>query len=165
MPATPIRRPAIVFSLLLVLAALAGGCGSAATPTPAQDAAACDHWCGNGSATVTLGGATTQIAGGGCYDRGSLGVDARFGDWQDQSGFSYLALIAYRTGGPTPAPATPPAPGASQYPSPTVGGSIDGNPFVLDTDALVTLNANGSGTFSGTDLNGNGPVKGTFNCG
>jgi hypothetical protein len=164
MAGIPTRRGSIVLALTLALAALAGGCGSASGPTAAANSAPCDHWCGNGSATVTFGGTTETITGGGCYDRGSAGVDARFGDWQDQSGFDYLALTAYRVGGPTPPPAQPGSSAADQ-PAPVGGGSVGGNTFILDSTATVTLDAGGHGAFSGMDANGGGSVKGTFNCG
>ena len=45
------------------------------------------------------------------------------------------------------------------------GGSIDGNSFILIANTRVTLAASGTGTFSGTDDNGNGTVTGTFTCG
>jgi hypothetical protein len=78
---------------------------------------------------------------------------------------SYLRLKAYRAGGPTPAPAaTPAVPGDNGNFSPTVDGSVRGIPFILGEDAVVTLNAGGTGSFSGADVNGYGPVTGTFNC-
>lgn len=161
-----IRRAPLVLIVFVVLAAIAAGCSDAGSST--TDAAnatfSCEHWCGNGSAEVTLGGTTVKISGGGCYDRGSEGIDARFGDWQDGSGPSYLALTAYRIGGSTPTPAIQlPGATATDHASPTVSGSLNGNTFILVT--TVTLDAGGTGSFSGVDVNGSGPVKGTFNCG
>jgi len=45
-----------------------------------------------------------------------------------------------------------------------VDANVAGQPVVLDTDATVTFAADGTGSFSGTDLNGSGKVSGTFNC-
>jgi len=45
-----------------------------------------------------------------------------------------------------------------------VEGSIAGQNFVLDTDAVVNFAADGSGSFSGIDLNGAGKVTGTLTC-
>jgi len=96
----------------------------------------------------------------------AAGVDARFGDWSPNGTGDYLTLTAYRTGGATPTPAaTLASPGASEYPSPNVTGSVAGSPFILGPDTVVTLAADGAGSFSGTDLNGGGLVKGTFTCG
>jgi hypothetical protein len=168
MTAVPIRHALLGLSLLVVLAGFAAGCDAASSPTDDAGGSSCDHWCGNGSAMVTLGGVTTAMFGGGCYDGGSAGVDARFGDWQDLTGqvSSYLSVKAYHAGGPTPAPAaTPDEPGDTGHFSPTVSGSVPGIPFSLGEDTVVTLNAGGTGSFSGTDVNGYGPVTGTFNCG
>jgi hypothetical protein len=151
---------------VLVLAALLAGCSSGAFPTGGVgNSPGCDHWCGYGSATVTIAGATKTISGGGCYDGGSDGVDTRFGDWSADGTGDYLTLIAYRAGGPTPLPgATPAGPDATVYPTPTVSGSVSGNPFVLGSDAVVILESDGTGSFSGTDVNGMGFVQGTFTC-
>lgn len=160
-----IRRAPLVLAVFVALAAIAAGCGggSSSSTDASNGTFSCEHWCGNGSAVVTLGGATIKISGGGCYDRGSEGVDARFGSWQDGSGPSYLALTAYRVGGSTPTPEVQfPGATATDHASPTVSGSVGGNPFILD--ATVTLDANGAGSFSGIDVNGSGPVKGTFTC-
>jgi hypothetical protein len=124
----------------------------------------CDHWCGNGTATVTMSGVTTTISGGGCYDVGAAGVDVRFGDWQGLEGLSsYLMLVTYRAGGATAAATPTPAP--SEHLSPNIIGSVNGKPFILGSDAVVALSADGQGSFSGTDVNGYGPVRGTFTCG
>ena len=164
------RRAAPILVLLLAFAAVVAACGSGAAPGLDQNGIPCDHWCGQGSATVTVGGQTSTISGGGCYDQGSEGVDVRFGDWQGLEGDSgYLQLIAFRIGGPTPTPvvtANPSAnPYATEYPGDTVDGSVNGTPFVLGTDTVVTLKADGNGTFQGTDLDGAGVVSGTFSCG
>jgi hypothetical protein len=179
MPASRIRRGPILLAALVVLVTLSlalasGGGGAGASPSvnpsflPVVEG--CQNWCGSGSATVTLGGATTTISGGGCYDMGAAGVDARFGDWQGVQGVSsYLQLIAFRAGGATPTTAATRnpqlGPDATAYPPSNVNGSVNGNPFVLDSAALITLAADGRGTFSGNDVNGLGLVKGTFNCG
>jgi hypothetical protein len=166
MPGVRTRRAPLAIGALLALAALAAGCASGSSPTGGNGGSAgCDHWCGNGSATVTIGAATTTISGGGCYDGGSAGVDARFGDWGPNGTGDYLEATAYRAGGPTPTPAaTLSNPSASEYPSPNVSGNVGGNPFILGPDTIVTLTADGTGSFSGTDLNGAGLVKGTFSC-
>jgi hypothetical protein len=167
-----IRGASLAFALVVAVAWVAASWhpASAPTPTAGPSGSGCDHWCGNGSASVTIGSTTTSISGGGCFDGGSAGVDARFGDWGPTGTGDYLTLIAYRAGGPTPTPVAtttgPPAgPTPTGHPSPNVSGSVNGNPFVLGTDTVVSLGANGSGSFSGTDLNGIGPVKGTFSCG
>jgi len=159
-------RTAPLVLVVLVLAGLVSGCSSGASPTGGVGGSpGCNHWCGNGSARVTIAGNTTTIYGGGCYDGGSAGVDIRFGDWGANGVGDFLTLSAYRVGGPTSTPeATPAGPNATQYPTPTVSGSVSGNPFVLGGDAIVTLNAGGTGFFSGTDVNGIGLVQGTFTC-
>jgi hypothetical protein len=163
------RRAAALLTALVALALLAAACvpGTAAAPTVGGD---CQFWCGNGTATVVFGGATTTISGGGCHDAGSAGYDIRFGGWQDTAGVSdWLGLTAYRAGGPTPAPAVTvnplAAPSASDHPSPVGGGSVNGNQFVLAPGSRVIFNADGTGSFSGTDMNGAGGVTGTFTCG
>lgn len=168
--ATPrTHRLSAAVAALVALALLVAACdsGAAATPTVGGD---CQHWCGNGSATVTIGGATTTISGGGCYDAGPAGYDIRFGDWQGLQGISsWLGLTAYRAGGPTPTPVPTvnplAAPSASDHPSPVGGGGVDGNDFVLAPGSSVVFNADGTGTFSGTDMNGAGLITGTFTCG
>ena len=164
------RRAALVLVLFVAFATVAAACGSSSGQGLDKNGVPCEHWCGQGSAAVTIAGQTSTISGGGCYDQGSAGIDVRFGDWQGVEGASdYLELIAFRTGGPTPTPvvtANPSAnPYATAYPGDTVSGSVSGTPFVLDTDTVVTLKADGNGTFRGTDLNGAGVVSGTFRCG
>jgi hypothetical protein len=160
-------RAVAALLVAVLLATLAGGCGSSG----AGGSPDCEHWCGNGSAVVTLRGTTTQLTGGGCYDYGAEGVDARFGDWQDASSLTgYLTVTAYRPGGPTPPPEMTPAipplvPTPTGHPSPTVMGAIPGVPFILGEDAVVTLSASGRGTFSGVDVNEGFAVTGTFDCG
>jgi hypothetical protein len=152
------RRPQFLLALVLALGLLAAACGGASAGNTG-----CDHWCGNGSATVTMSGTTTTISGGGCYDVGAAGVDVRFGDWQGLEGLSsYLMLVTYRVGGPTAAATPTPAP--SDHLAPNIIGSVNGKPFILGSDAVVALSANGTGSFSGTDVNGYGSVKGTFDC-
>jgi hypothetical protein len=165
------RRASLVVALLTALTVIAAGCDTGTQPAPTQGPdTGCDHWCGNGSASVTLGVNTTTISGGGCYDTGATGYDIRFGDWQGLQGISsYLAVTAYRAGGatPTPIPTANPlaAPSATDHLSPVVSGSISGSPFVLGGDAVVTFKADGTGSFQGTDVDGAGLVKGTFTCG
>ncbi len=171
MAAHGIRRAWVAVAALAMAATVAAGCDTATTPAAATqgDIAGCDNWCGNGSAAVTIGGTTTTISGGGCFDTGSAGYDIRFGDWLGVQGVSgYLALTAYRVGGPTPTPAVTQnplaAPSATDHSSPIASGSVDGSPFILGSDAVVTLNADLTGSFSGTDENGAGLVKGTYRC-
>jgi len=71
-------------------------------------------------------------------------------------------LVTYRAGGPTAAATPTPAP--SDHLAPNIIGSVNGKPFILGSDAVVALSANGTGSFSGTDVNGYGSVKGTFDC-
>ncbi|HEX7491000.1 MAG TPA: hypothetical protein VF337_04795 [Candidatus Limnocylindrales bacterium] len=150
--------------MLPVMATIAAGNNgnSSATATPAS----CDHWCGNGWATITISGLTSQISGGGCYDRGADGIDARFGDWQEGS-LDYLGITGYRPGGATPTPATPGA--TSENPLTRAGGSADGTQFVLGESATISFRADGSGSFYGNDISngttGGIAVKGTFYCG
>lgn len=161
-----IRHLTLLLTAFAIVAVVAGCSSGHASPTaPLSGGVGCEHWCGQGWASVTLGGTTATITRGGCYDQGSAGVDARFGNWEDDpSGpLSYLALTAYRVGGPTPTPPTSAA--TDEHPSPAVSGSIDGNSFILIVRTTVTLAADGTGTFSGPDDNGNGTVTGTFNCG
>ena len=161
MAAVRIRCPQLVLTVIVAMAVLAAGCDSASAT---GGGTGCDHWCGTGSATVTMRGTTTTVSGGGCYDGGSAGVDVRFGDWRNSEGLSsYVMLVAYRTGGASAAPTPTPAP--SDHLAPTAIGSVNGNPFTLGSDTVVTLDANGTGSFSGTDVNGYGLVKGTFTCG
>jgi hypothetical protein len=150
--------------MLPVMATIAAGNNSGSNVSATTPD--CENWCGNGWAAVTIDGLTTQISGGGCYDRGAGGIDARFGDWQDGSG-DYLGIIGYRPGGATPAPATPGP--TDEGPPAVAGGSAGGTQFVLGADAIITFGAGGSGSFSGTDVSngttGGFPIKGTFYCG
>jgi hypothetical protein len=155
----------IVAAIMLpVMATIAAGGG--ATTEASATPAACDYWCGNGWATVTINGLTAQISGGSCFDRGADGIDARFGDWVNTQG-DYLGITGYRPGGATPTPETP---GSSVFgPPPRGAGSSAGTPFVLGADATVVFNADGTGSFSGNDISngatGGFPVKGAFYCG
>jgi hypothetical protein len=173
------RAPLVIAALvalvaLVALAAIAGNFSPSSNVNGAPNPVDCQHWCGTGSATVTVSGIKNTISGGSCYDQGSAGVDARFGDWEDDSDqIDYLALTAYRAGGPTPPPtptAVPQPTGPGATPEPTeppqynVSGSVNGNPFILDVGASVSLDANGHGTFSGVDIDGAGSISGTFTC-
>ena len=123
----------------------------------------CGHWCGNGTATANFGGKSAAISGGGCYDTGTDGIDARFGDWQGVQGVSsYLQLTIYPAGYAAPTA----EPGAVDTPTyeTIVTGSIDGSPFVLGPDAVIRYTADGTGSYSGTDVNGGGEATGTFTC-
>jgi hypothetical protein len=150
----------IVAFLIPTLAILASG-GSGHAGATADPSGGCDHWCGNGWATVTVGGTTTKVPGGGCYDEGVSGVDARFGDWLDGS-FDYVGLVFFRPGTATPTGAAADSQNdMASYPS----GSVAGLPFVLDKDSVIHVDSNGTGTFSGKDINDGHAVAGTFNCG
>lgn len=161
-------RSRLPIALLLVLAGALAGCDAGTSGSGSTDGAnGCDRWCGNGSATVTIGGSTQSISGGGCVDGGLAGVDARFGDWRSVNGLSsYLMLIAYRPGTPTPTPGPTLAPDTAPTgpAAPSVIGSANGQPFALGPGTVVAIAANGTGSFSGTDVNGYGPVTGTFSC-
>jgi hypothetical protein len=159
---------AALFVALLVLGAGAlAACGSGSA-TPTADPL-CDHWCGNASASVTLGGQVYNINGGGCYDRGPDGVDVRIGDWQGLQGPStYLGLTGWRPGTTRGPIATAPGQGVGGAGNPdgdVVAGSIEGAPFILGQDTVVTFTSQNAGTFSGTDVNGGYRVTGTFTCG
>ena len=173
------RRRRAPLVLLIAIGVLAAACGSGPAGGAGANQANCEHWCGHGTATVTIDGTTTKISGGGCYDQGSDGVDVRFGDWMDDGPIDYLSLTVYRAGGPTPPPADtqppeetdPAAPtGLGPLPEPTgtpeynVTGSVNGNPFILDVGASAALGSDGKGTYSGTDIDGAGQVSGTFSC-
>ncbi len=160
-----VRRAPLVLAVL-VLAVLVDGCSSGASPTGGVgDSPGCDHWCGNGSATVTIAGNTTTISGGGCYDGGSAGVDLRFGDWGANGVGDYLTLIAYRAGGPRHARGN--ARRSERQPIPNADRQRQrlGQPIRPRGGCGRDLNADGTGSFSGTDVNGIGLVKGTFTCG
>ena len=170
-----VRTSRIPIALALGLALLVGGCGSSSNSAAngggdggGGDGGGCDHWCGNGSARVTVSGVTATITGGGCYDTGAAGIDARFGDWGNTGVADYLTVSGYRVGGPTPTPAptTNPlaSPTATGHLNVAVDASVAGRNLVLDTSAVVTFAPDGGGSFSGTDLNGAGKVTGTFAC-
>ena len=164
-----VRISRTLLALALGLTLVIGGCGASSSSTANGGGGSnCEQWCGNGSARVTVGGVTATITGGGCYDTGAAGIAARFGDWGNTGVGDYLAVSGYRAGGPTPTPAptTNPlaAPTATGHLNVAVDGSIAGQNFVLDTDAVVNFAADGSGSFSGIDLNGAGKVTGTLTC-
>lgn len=147
--------------ILLAGALVVAGCGSS-SPAPTGEAG-CDQWCGNGRATVSFRGTSASVAGGGCVDQGADGIDARFGDWQGVNGVSdYLVLTIFQAGASL-APATDSPSGQPIYP-PVVSGSVAGQPFVLGSDAVVRYSPDGTGSFSGTDVNGGGPASGTYSC-
>ena len=157
-----VKRPTqYPLALLLVLAVAAQGCGSSPAAT-----VACEKYCGSGSATVTFGGATERLSGGGCIDGGPAGIDAKFGDWQGvTNGTSgYLELTAFRDGGSTQAQAPSGSPSGFGSSSPAADGSVNGQPFVLGPGAVVAITPDNTGSFSGTDVNGGGQASGTFSC-
>ena len=164
-----VRISRTLLALALGLTLVIGGCGASSSSTANGGGGSnCEQWCGNGSARVTVGGVTATITGGGCYDTGAAGIDARFGDWGNTGVGDYLAVSGYRAGGPTPTPAptTNPlaSPTATGHPDIAVETSVAGQNHVLDTSAVVTFATDGTGSFSGTDLNGAGKVTGTLTC-
>ena len=156
------RVPLVIVAFVL-LATLAVIWYSGSSDNTGQNGGDCQNWCGNGSAQVTIGGSTTTISGGGCYDQGSSGVDGRFGDWQGVQDLSnYVTVTAYHVGGPTAPPAAT-GPGASSYPAdPAIGGSVYGQTFAVY--ATVMLQDDGTGSFSGADVDTGETVSGTFSC-
>ncbi|MGA3057052.1 MAG: hypothetical protein ABSE70_03275 [Candidatus Limnocylindrales bacterium] len=161
------RLSHLPLALLLVAAVAVEGCGPGASEPGGSDGAnGCDKWCGSGSATVTFGGATQTISGGGCFDDGSAGIDVRFGDWQGITGGTggFLMLTVYRPGGPTPSAAPPSGPPDTGPAVPIVTGNVNGQPFVLGPGAVVSIAPDETGSFSGVDVNGLGPASGTFRC-
>jgi len=189
-----LRRPPLVIALAFVLAAATSGCGATTpTPASTLDTS-CDKWCGNGRATITFEGGTAAISTGGCYGQGAAGIDARFGDWLGVKGLSsYLMLTFYpaapvatssagassadssgsigRTGFPSAsssagAGGSAPAAGAAQGSPipPEIDGSVGGAPFVLGPASVVSYNTDGTGSFSGTDVNTGEMATGTFSC-
>jgi hypothetical protein len=167
----PPRRPRVSplplaiagVAIIGIVAAFAIGAGNGNAvpqPTLVND---CSHWCGTGTATITFLGNSGTVSGGGCYDTGTTdGIDARFGDWQGIAGLTnYLSLYIL------PAPLANPTldeNGATPMYDPVVSGSLDGSPFVLGPDVVIRYSADGTGTFSGTDMNGGGTASGTFTC-
>jgi hypothetical protein len=145
-----------------IVAAFAIGAGGGTTGPEATFNVDCGHWCGGGTATISFGGSSSHVTGGGCYDTGATGIDARFGDWLGVQGVSdYLQLTILP--GPLASP-TPDSAGDTPVYEPIVTGSINGSPFVLGPDAVISYTADGTGSFSGTDLNGGGAASGTFTC-
>jgi hypothetical protein len=164
----PRSRPLpMLLAFVAALTLLAAGCGGGgeSQATVFND---CQHWCGTGSANVAFRGFAAKIPGGGCYDQGEAGIDARFGDWQGISGsvgFLQLIIPAAGAGESTGATDSSGGPAASQVPYDTnVIGSVGGEPFVLGPDAVVRISPDGTGSFSGTDVNGGGVASGTFSC-
>jgi hypothetical protein len=156
-----VTRPTqLALALLLALAIALQGCGSSPPAT-----VSCEKYCGNGSATVTFGGVTEHLSGGACVDGGPAGIDAKFGDWQGvtNGASGFLELTAYR---PSSTQAAAPSGSAidSGSASPTVDGSVSGQPFILAPGAVVAITPDDTGSFSGTDVNGGGQASGTFSC-
>jgi hypothetical protein len=157
-----VTRPnQLPLALLLVLAIAAQGCGSSPPAT-----VSCEKYCGNGSATVTFGGATEHLSGGACVDGGQDGIDAKFGDWQGvtNGASGFLELTVLPSGGSTQAVAPSISVVGSGSVSPSVDGSVNGQPFILAPGAVVAITPDNTGSFSGTDVNGGGPASGTFSC-
>jgi hypothetical protein len=165
----PVRRrpsplPLALAGLVIIgiVAAFAIGAGGGTAAPQATFNVDCGHWCGSGTATISFGGSSSQVTGGGCYDTGATGIDARFGDWLGVQGVSdYLQLTILPPGLASP---TPDENGDSPVYEPIVTGSINGSPFVLGPDAVIRYTADGTGSFTGTDLNGGGAASGTFTC-
>jgi hypothetical protein len=126
-----------------------GGTQAPAASTGGGGGGGAANWSGNGSAQVTIGGTTVTVSPGGCYDGGSLGVDFRFGNWENPTTANWIMGIAHRDGSKSEA----------------ITGGVNGKMFVLGADAVATIGADGKGTFSGTDsAGGNGKISGTFSC-
>ncbi len=154
------RLTHLPLAILVVLAFAVQGCGSSPPPTPD-----CVDWCGNGSATVTFGGVTERLTGGGCFDEGPAGINAKFGDWQSltNGASGFLELTAFRPGA-TQAAAPSSSPADALSAAPPVDGSVGDQPFVLAAGAVVSITPDDTGSFSGTDVNGGGEASGTFSC-
>jgi hypothetical protein len=167
---TPPRRPRINplplaiagVAIIGIVAAFAIGAGNGTATPQASFANDCDRWCGSGTATISFGDNSGTVTGGGCFDTGTAdGIDARFGDWQGIQGVAnYLTLSIL------PASAANPTAENGETPmyNPVVSGSLDGRPFVLGPDTVIRYTADGTGTFSGSDMNGGGTASGTFTC-
>lgn len=153
--------PLVLAAMVVVgiVAALAVGVGNGSSSPADTGGAGCQHWCGSGTATVSYGGSSAAISGGGCYDAGPAGLQANFGDWQGLQGVSdYLSLVIFLPGRPSPTP------DENGQPPTIVTGSINGDPFLLGPDVVIGYTADGTGSFSGTDVNGGGEATGTFTC-
>jgi hypothetical protein len=167
--ATP-RRPrinplplAIAGVLIIGIAAVVAiGAGNGTAEPQQTFVNDCGHWCGTGTATISFGDNSGKATGGGCYDTGTTdGIDARFGDWQGIQGVAnYLTLSILPASAPDPTAEN----GETPMYNPVVSGSLDGRPFVLGPDTVIRYTADGTGTFSGTDMNGGGTAGGTFTC-
>jgi hypothetical protein len=153
-------RKLVVLGLVgaLVLAACGGTnattvpkTGAAGSPGASQAALSgtnCSDWCGTGSAKITIGATTTTITGGACLVEGDA-VDARFGDWWAvPHAAGELVLLGYLSGGTKP----------------TISGTAGTTLFVLGDDAVATVAADGSGSFSGSNSVGPDKVSGTWTC-
>jgi hypothetical protein len=118
--------------------------GPTGTPQPS-----CLDWCGTGSATITVAGATVTVTGGGCVVQGDS-VDARFGDWwAGSSSTNQVMILAYKTA----------------KVAPQVSGNAKGTRFILGKDVAATVAAAMTGTFSGTNsILGSQMISGTFTC-
>jgi hypothetical protein len=165
----PARRrinplPVVLAGIVIIgiVAAFAMGAGGGTAGPQATFNVDCEHWCGSGTATISFGGSSSAVTGGGCYDTGAAGIDARFGDWLGVQGVSdYLQLTIRPVSLASP---TLDSAGDTPIYEPIVTGSINGSPFVLGPDAVIRYTADGTGSFSGTDLNGGGSATGTFTC-
>ncbi len=111
----------------------------------------CSYWCGTASVQMTMGGSTVTISPGGCLEGGADGVDLRVGDFTNvgtAAAKDYVIALVYHGGDGTP----------------IASGTVNGKPFVLDASATGTIGDDGKGTFSGTNMVGNGTVTATFSC-
>jgi hypothetical protein len=147
----------ILLAASLAAAACGGGTatsnpgGTVGTQAPAASTGGGGDagWGTTGSAQVTVGGTTVTMFPGGCLDGGSLGVDFRFGDWENPTTANWTIGIAHRDGSKPAA----------------ISGGVNGKMWVLGADVTATISADGKGTFSGTDsVGGNGKITATFSC-
>ena len=132
----------------------------AGTPTPPPTPTPTPHptAMGTGSATITVGGQTYTVTGGGCQTTnladGYEQVHARFGDWWDDTvGVVFLTVELEISDGVV---------GLVDI----QGATPDSAFSLVGSDAKASLDATGHGTYSGNDQGTYpiGYVTGTFTC-